>query len=125
MAQITLTQKAIFEVRRFIQDEKEKAGNGGKDFYLRIGVRGGGCSGLSYSVAIEEKPALPTVEESEKDEIFHFNGIEVRVDKKSMKFLDGLEVDHRRDIKGSVLVFNNPNTGPSCGCGESFAPKEK
>ncbi|HOL93618.1 MAG TPA: iron-sulfur cluster insertion protein ErpA [bacterium] len=106
---ITLTEKAAAEVKRLIQAQElpEEVG-------LRVGVRGGGCSGLSYSLNFE-------LEQSEKDRVFHSNGIKLIVDTKSLLYLSGTTVDYTDGLNGSGFLFNNPNATQSCGCGSSFS----
>lgn len=81
---------------------------------LRLGVRGGGCSGLSYVVDWEAAP-------SDKDQVFERDGGRVFVDPKSAPFLDGTVVEWQRTLMQSGFVFRNPNVKSSCGCGDSFA----
>jgi iron-sulfur cluster assembly protein len=81
---------------------------------LRLGVRGGGCSGLSYLVDWESAPG-------EQDEVIEKDGARVFVDRRSAGFLSGTVVDYQRTLMQSGLVFRNPNVKSSCGCGESFA----
>ena len=81
---------------------------------LRIGVRGGGCSGLSYFMDLVDKP-------EPKDKIFSFGeGHQVAVDKKSYLFVNGSEIDFQRTMVKTGFVFNNPLASRSCSCGESF-----
>ena len=81
---------------------------------LRIGVRGGGCSGLSYYMDLVENP-------QEKDRIFEFEGHKVAVDRKSYLFLNGTEIDFEKTLVKTGFVFNNPLASRSCSCGESFS----
>ena len=83
------------------------------DQWLRIGIKGGGCSGFMYHYDFVNKP-------DEKDKIFEFDLIKVCVDLKSYLFLNGMEIDYEEDLLKSGLVFNNPNATRSCGCGESI-----
>ncbi len=106
---ITLTEKAAIEVKRLI-----KAQDLPEDVGLRVGVRGGGCSGLSYSLNFE-------VEQKEKDRIFNSNGVKLIVDSKSLLYLSGTTVDYTDGLNGSGFMFNNPNASQSCGCGSSFS----
>ena len=108
---VTLTENAKKEVARLLK-ENELDGS-----VLRMGVRGGGCSGLSYTLGFDK-------ETSEYDHIFEFSddGIKVAVDMKSMLYLKGTEVDFTHDLLGGGFKFNNPNARKSCGCGSSFQP---
>ncbi len=105
---ISLTTTAAEEVKRLI--EKEQKPNLG----LRIGVKGGGCSGLSYSLAIDE--ATP----KQYDQVFEQEGVKVLIDAKSHLYLDGLTIDYKSGLVGGGFEFNNPNAKKSCGCGTSF-----
>ena len=106
---ITLTQAAAEEVKRLI--EKEQKPNLG----LRLGVKGGGCSGMSYVLALDE--AVP----KQYDSVFEQEGIKVLVDAKSQLYLDGTTVDYKNSLMGGGFEFNNPNAKKSCGCGTSFS----
>ncbi len=81
--------------------------------YLRIGVKGGGCSGMSYVLDFEEKGPF--------DEVFNIKGIEVVVDKRHTLYISGMEVDHSEGLNDRGFVFNNPLAKTTCGCGESFS----
>lgn len=85
------------------------------DAILRVGVRGGGCSGLSYFMDFVENP-------EEKDKVFEFGepSITLAVDRKSYLFLNGTEIDFQSSMMKSGFEFNNPIAGTSCSCGESF-----
>ncbi len=80
---------------------------------LRVGVRGGGCSGLSYFMDLVEGP-------EPKDKIFSFEGHRVAIDRKSYLFLNGTEIDFEKSMKRTGFTFNNPLASRSCSCGESF-----
>ena len=105
---ITLTPSAAQEVKRLI--EKEQKPNLG----LRLSIKGGGCSGMSYVLAIDE--ATP----KQYDEVFEQDGVKVLVDAKSHLYLNGLTVDYKNSLMGGGFEFNNPNAKKSCGCGSSF-----
>ena len=105
---ISLTPAAAQEVKRLM--EKEQKPNLG----LRLGVKGGGCSGLSYVLAIEE--AAPR----QYDTVFEQEGVKVLVDAKSHLYLDGTTVDYKNGLVGGGFEFLNPNAKKSCGCGTSF-----
>jgi iron-sulfur cluster assembly accessory protein len=81
---------------------------------LRLGVQGGGCSGLSYLFRIETK-------ERPKDQIYEFEGVRIFIDPKSLLYLDGMTLDYRESLIHSGFVFDNPNAKKSCGCGTSFS----
>lgn len=84
-----------------------------KDF-VRVGVKSGGCSGLSYDLKFDNQ-------ELENDKIFEDNGIKIIVDKKSFLYLVGTTLEYSGGLNGSGFVFNNPNANRTCGCGESFS----
>ena len=81
---------------------------------LRVGVKGGGCSGFSYLLDLTES-------QKDSDEVFEQHGIKVIVDPKSLLYLNGTTVDFKDEIMGRGFVFQNPNATTSCGCGSSFA----
>jgi len=105
---ITLTPSTSQEVKRLV--EKEQKPNLG----LRIGVKGGGCSGMTYVLAIEE--AAP----KQYDTVFEQDGIKVLIDAKSHLYLDGTTVDFKNSLMGGGFEFQNPLAKKSCGCGTSF-----
>ena len=84
-----------------------------KDF-IRVGVKSGGCSGLSYDLSFDNQ-------EKENDKIFENNNIKIIVDKKSFLYLVGTELDYSGGLNGTGFIFKNPNANRTCGCGESFA----
>lgn len=81
---------------------------------LRLGVRGGGCSGYSYSLEFDDS-------NRDGDHIMEVGDLTVRVDPKSLKLLDGMELDYDTNLLRGGFRFNNPNARRSCGCGESFS----
>ena len=84
-----------------------------KDF-VRVGVKSGGCSGLSYELKFDK-------EQLENDKIFENNNIKIIVDKKSFLYLVGTTLDYSGGLNGAGFVFKNPNANRTCGCGESFS----
>ena len=106
---IEITEKAANKVKLFAQQD-------GKEYFaLRVAVKGGGCSGLTYDLDITDSQ----VSEDEKVIIQH--EIEVRVPKKSFIFLAGTTLDFSDGLNGKGFVFKNPNADRTCGCGESFS----
>lgn len=103
---ITVTEKAAERVTRFLA-------NRGKGVGVRLGVRTSGCSGLAYVLEFVD-------EVSADDEVFEDNGVKVIVDKKSLVYLDGTELDYAKEGLNEGFKFNNPNVKNECGCGESF-----
>jgi iron-sulfur cluster assembly protein len=106
---IMLTESAATQVRKF----KEENNLGGESF-LRIGVAGGGCSGLNYTLAFDDSF------DAAKDSKYEQHGVEVVVDKKSALYLDGTTVDWYHSLEKQGFTFENPNAVKSCGCGSSF-----
>jgi len=82
--------------------------------FIRVGVKGGGCSGLSYDLSFD-------TDLKDDDKVFEDNGMKVVVDKKSFLYLIGTELDYSGGLNGKGFVFNNPNASRTCGCGESFS----
>ncbi len=105
---ITVTEKAIKQLRKLMQVEG-KEGHG-----LRIGVKSGGCSGLSYYMEFSEQP-LPN------DNILEFGDVKLFIDVFSGMYLNGSELDFTDGLNGSGFVWNNPNAQRTCGCGQSFS----
>ncbi|MCU1295328.1 MAG: Iron binding protein IscA for iron-sulfur cluster assembly [Bryobacterales bacterium] len=106
--QIQVTEKAVEKIRQAFAREGIQSGG------LRLGVLGGGCSGLSYQFkfALEPRP---------KDHVFEFEDVKVFIDPKSMLFLDGMTLDWKDSLIQSGFVFDNPHATKSCGCGTSFS----
>ena len=82
--------------------------------YVRVGVKSGGCSGLSYDLKFDDK-------QQENDKIFEDNDVKIIVDKKSFLYLVGTTLEFSGGLNGKGFVFNNPNANRTCGCGESFS----
>jgi iron-sulfur cluster assembly protein len=87
----------------------------GTDLYLRVGVRQGGCSGMSYMMDFEDPSKV-----QEKDQVFDYDGFKIVCDPKSMLYLYGLMLDYSNAMIGGGFQFTNPNASQSCGCGKSF-----
>jgi len=107
--EITITDKAGSEIRRIMSENKIAP-----SFGLRVGVKGGGCSGLSYSLGFESEP-------KEGDSVLDTKGVKLFVDGKSLFYLSGTELDFSDGLNGKGFVFNNPNATKTCGCGNSFS----
>ena len=88
----------------------------GRDLCLRVGVRQGGCSGMSYTMDFED---LSNIKES--DEVFDYEGFKVVSDRKSLLYLYGLVLDYSNAMIGGGFQFTNPNAAQTCGCGKSFS----
>lgn len=106
---VHITEKAADEVKKLLEREKLPVTTAG----LRVGVKGGGCSGLSYSMSLSEAP-------TEADMVFEDAGVRLFVDKKSYMHLAGTNLDFQDGLTGRGFVFENPNAQKSCGCGKSF-----
>ena len=106
--EIALTAKAVTEVRRLMSSNNIPEAHG-----LRVSVKGGGCSGLSYVLGFDEAP-------SEKDTVMHVEGMRVFVDPKSLFYISGTVLDFSDGLNGKGFVFNNPKASKTCGCGSSF-----
>ena len=104
---ITLTETAVNEINRL------RTAQHLEEHYLRVGVQGGGCSGLMYSMRFDK-------ETGPYDKVFDVNGVKVVVDMKSALYLKGSTLDYSTDLTGGGFKFANPNAGRSCGCGASF-----
>lgn len=107
---ITLSESAAKEIKSIMKDQslpEDKT-------RLRVGVKGGGCSGFSYMLdLVEDEPA-------EMDEQLESNGVKIVVDMKSYLYLNGAEIDFKDEVMGRGFVFKNPNATSTCGCGHSF-----
>lgn len=103
---ITLTQQAADHISRHLQKR-------GKGLGLRLGVRTTGCSGLAYELDYVD-------EANDTDQVVEHLGVKVFVDRKSLPFLDGVQLDYAREGLNEGFRFSNPNEKASCGCGESF-----
>ncbi len=105
---IQLSDNAKKAVEKLLKEQAKP------EAYLRIGVKGGGCSGMSYDVKLDErKDAL--------DREFDLNGVKVLCDSKSLIYLDGMTIDFSNELVGGGFRFVNPNASGTCGCGTSFS----
>lgn len=107
---LILTERAAQEVKTILEQQNLDPGR----TYLRLGVKGGGCSGFSYSLDLTETC-------SDMDEQFEEFGIKMICDPKSYLYLNGTTLDFKDEMMGRGFVFNNPNATTSCGCGSSFS----
>jgi iron-sulfur cluster assembly accessory protein len=106
---MTLTERAAEEVRKFIAQEQVSPETAG----LRVSVLPGGCSGFKYSLNIEERPL-------DDDMVHEVNSVRVFVDGFSAQYLAGVTIDYVSSMQGSGFTFSNPNSSGGCGCGSSF-----
>lgn len=106
---ITVSEEAKQHAINLMKEENRPA-----DSFIRVGVEGGGCSGLSYKLEFDN-----TIKEG--DQMFEDKGIKIVVDRKSFLYLVGTELQYTGGLNGKGFVFNNPNASRTCGCGESFS----
>jgi iron-sulfur cluster assembly protein len=111
-AAITLTDKAAEKIGELLGGQGES-----EEQALRVAVRGGGCSGFQYALAFDRA--------KDDDHVFEVDGVSVIVDKVSMQFVFGSEVDYVEGLQGAGFQVNNPNVVAACGCGSSFQVKEE
>jgi len=105
---IKLTGGAVAEIKHLVYEKEVPEGH-----TLRIGVKGGGCSGFTYVLGFD------AVEEA--DSIFEIEGISIAINKAQLLYLAGMEIDFHNGLKNRGFVFNNPNATETCGCGTSFS----
>lgn len=106
---IKVSQAAKEHALNLMKSENKPEGT-----FIRVGVEGGGCSGLSYKLEFD-------YQKKENDQEFENNGIKIVVDRKSFLYLVGTELDYSGGLNGKGFVFKNPNASRTCGCGESFS----
>jgi len=106
---ITVSEEAKQHALELIKNENRPA-----DSFIRVGVEGGGCSGLSYKLEFDNV-------KQEGDQVFEDKGIKIVCDRKSFLYLVGTELQYSGGLNGKGFVFNNPNAARTCGCGESFS----
>ncbi len=105
---INITNKAIGEVKKIKEQNSIPA-----EYGLRVGVKGGGCSGMSYTLGFDAAP-------KERDVVLDAEGVSVYIDTKSLFYLMGVTLDYSDGLMGKGFTFNNPNATKTCGCGSSF-----
>ncbi len=107
---ITFTSGAIDKLNEVKDTENVK-----EDMFLRVGVKGGGCAGLTYLLAFDTK--------TDRDDIYLIGGLEVIMDRAHAMYVIGMEIDYQKGLNSRGFVFNNPNADKTCGCGTSFDAK--
>jgi len=107
---LEVTERALQRIRAVLAKENIPLDEGG----LRLGVKGGGCSGLSYAIGFDSHPR-------QRDRIFEFSGVRVFIDPKSFVYLHGMMLDYEETLMRQGFNFINPNSTRSCGCGTSFS----
>jgi iron-sulfur cluster assembly protein len=108
---VTLTDKAAHKVKELLNGQATE-----EEAFLRVAVRGGGCSGFQYALAFDEQ--------REGDRVFEHQNIRLLIDPQSLPFVDGSEVDYVEGLQGAGFAVNNPNVVAACGCGQSFRTAE-
>lgn len=108
-AEIKVTTKAVNQIKQVMQEN-----NIPENYGLRVGVKAGGCSGLSYSLGFDSGA-------HEGDKVIDTDGVKLFVDGKSLFYLTGVELDYTDGLNGKGFVFNNPKATKTCGCGNSFS----
>ncbi len=104
---ITITDAAVERIKEMIKEQGEEG------LLLRVGVKGGGCSGLSYGMGFDTK-------KEENDELLSYGDLDVVIDKESAPILKGVVIDYKQNMMGGGFTIDNPNAIASCGCGSSF-----
>ncbi len=106
LAVVAVTESAAEQIKQLLTEEKDKTG-------LRLEIRGGGCSGMSYGLSFDT--------EQEKDHVVEAHGVKVYVDPKSAIYLKGTTLDFQSGLEGKGFMIKNPQAKSSCGCGSSFS----
>jgi iron-sulfur cluster assembly accessory protein len=109
---VSFSQKGAEKVREFLASQQADIGTAG----LRVGVRGGGCSGFQYQLAFDDQ--------HDGDVVFEDNGLRILVDAQSLPYVDGSSIDYVDSLQGAGFQVNNPNVVAACGCGSSFRVAE-
>lgn len=107
---ITVSERAKSKIQELMSKDQIDLSKG----FVRVGVKGGGCSGLTYQLAFDTQL-------QDNDQSFEDKGVRIVVDKKSILYLAGTELDFTDGLNGKGFEFNNPNASRTCGCGESFS----
>ena len=110
---VTLSDKGAEKVHEFLASQEQDAAVAG----LRVGVRGGGCSGFQYQLAFDEQRA--------GDVVFESHGLRLLVDSESLPFVRGSQIDYEESLQGAGFKVSNPNVVAACGCGSSFRVAEE
>ena len=105
---VTLTDKAAGKVKELMNGDAQQG--------LRVAIRGGGCSGFQYALAFDQQ--------RDEDQVFEYSDIRLLIDRESLPFVDGSEVDFVDGLQGAGFAVNNPNVVAACGCGQSFRTAE-
>jgi iron-sulfur cluster assembly protein len=111
---INLSETAAKQIKQIIDEQAKDGAFEPEKAKLRVGVKGGGCSGFSYTLDLVEE------EKGETDEELDSHGVKILCDMKSYLYLNGTEIDFKDEVMGRGFVFKNPNASSTCGCGSSF-----
>lgn len=109
---INISDSAMARIKQMLEQEETP------DMFLRLGVNEGGCSGFSYGMGLDDQ-------ESEEDVHMEVDGLKIVVDKESIRYLNGLEIDYKESGMSGGFTIHNPNAIASCGCGQSFRMKDE
>ena len=110
---LTISDKGAEKVHEFLASQEADVSMAG----LRVGVRGGGCSGFRYQLAFDEQ--------REQDAVFESHGLKLLVDRDSLPYVSGSTIDYEESLQGAGFKVNNPNVVAACGCGSSFRVAEE
>jgi iron-sulfur cluster assembly protein len=110
---LTISDKGAEKVHEFLASQQADVTMAG----LRVGVRGGGCSGFQYQLAFDEQ--------RDQDAVFESHGLKLLVDRESLPFVSGSTIDYEESLQGAGFKVNNPNVVAACGCGSSFRVAEE
>ncbi len=110
---LTISDKGAEKVHEFLASQQADVSLAG----LRVGVRGGGCSGFQYQLAFDEQ--------RDQDAVFESHGLKLLVDRESLPFVSGSTIDYEESLQGAGFKVNNPNVVAACGCGSSFRVAEE
>jgi iron-sulfur cluster assembly protein len=110
---LTISDKGAEKVHEFLASQEADVSMAG----LRVGVRGGGCSGFQYQLAFDEQ--------REQDAVFESHGLKLLVDRESLSYVSGSTIDYEESLQGAGFKVNNPNVVAACGCGSSFRVAEE
>ncbi|OIJ20941.1 hypothetical protein BKP45_07715 [Anaerobacillus alkalidiazotrophicus] len=110
---LNISEVAAKKIQEMLVEQQEE----GQKLYLRVGVKGGGCSGLSYGMGFDTNI-------EEEDMKLHYHGIDVIVDRESAPMLEGVNIDFKQNMMGGGFTIDNPNAIATCGCGSSFKTKD-
>ncbi len=112
---ISLTEKAAAEVKRIVDEQKQSGGINGERVYLRLSIRGGGCSGFQHNLNLDP------VYNEKADELMEYHGVPVIIDRKSLLYVDGATIDFHNELNKRGFSVSNPSAKSTCGCGSSFS----